>query len=88
MIKDMNDTPQSVQDLVSWIRDLPAHVNLIQLNRTEFFPEQPSTDDAVEAFAAELDRHQIPHTVRQHRGAGILAGCGQLRSHQVHGMAT
>ena len=83
MIKDVNDTPQAAQSLVTWVRDIPVHVNLIHLNISESFAGDPSTDDAFEAFATVLDRYQIPHTVRQRRGASIQAGCGQLRSRQT-----
>jgi len=80
MINGMNDTPQAAKNLVSWVRDIPVHVNLIKLNATESFSGEPSMDDAVQAFTAVLDRHQIPHTMRQRRGASIQAGCGQLRN--------
>ena len=83
MIKDINDIPQAAQNLVSWARDIPAHVNLMRLNSSEAFLGEPSTDDAFAAFTAVLDRNKIPHTVRQRRGVSILAGCGQLRSRQV-----
>jgi 23S rRNA (adenine2503-C2)-methyltransferase len=83
MIKGVNDTPQAAHSLVSWVRDLPVHVNLIQLNVTDSFSGEPSTDEAVEAFISVLDRHQILHTMRQRRGGSIQAGCGQLRSRQA-----
>jgi 23S rRNA (adenine2503-C2)-methyltransferase len=80
MIKGLNDTPGAALDLVSWARDVPVHLNLIRLNASEFFSGEPSTDEAVDAFTAVLERYGIPHTMRQRRGAGIQAGCGQLRS--------
>ena len=52
--------PQAAQNLVSWVRDLPVHVNLIQLNVTDTFSGEPSSTDAVDAFIAVLDHHQIP----------------------------
>ena len=71
MIKGVNDTPQAAQNLVSWVREIPVHVNLIRLNTSRFFSGGSSTEDAFEAFAAVLDRYQIPHTVRQRRGGSI-----------------
>ncbi len=87
MIKGVNDTSRAAQNLVSWVRDLPVHINLIQLNVTDTFSGEPSTTDAVDAFIAVLDHHQIPHTMRQRRGGSIRAGCGQLRSHHMDEMA-
>lgn len=83
MIKGVNDTPQAAKNLVSWVQDIPVHVNLIRLNVSESFSGEPSSNDTFEAFTSVLDEYQIPHTVRQRRGASIRAGCGQLRSRQI-----
>jgi 23S rRNA (adenine2503-C2)-methyltransferase len=78
MIGGINDSLEQAQALVAWLQDLPAHVNLIQLNPTNDGRYLPAAPEAVEAFAAALDQHGIPHTMRQRRGGGIHAGCGQL----------
>jgi 23S rRNA (adenine2503-C2)-methyltransferase len=78
MIKGINDTPEQAAALVGWLTELPSHVNLIQLNPAPGYDEARSDPETVRAFAEILDRHQIPHTMRQRRGAGIEAGCGQL----------
>jgi 23S rRNA (adenine2503-C2)-methyltransferase len=83
MIKEVNDSSQVALNLVSWVRDLPVHVNLIRLNASECYAGEPATEDALTEFTAVLDSYHIPHTVRQRRGAGIQAGCGQLRSRQI-----
>ncbi len=83
MIEGVNDTVEQAEALAAWIRQTPAHVNLIQLNPAGDFAGRPSSPEAVEAFAAELDRFGIAHTMRQRRGAGINAGCGQLRAAQM-----
>lgn len=82
MIAGVNDTEAQAQALVSWLDDLPAHVNLIRLNPTSTYGGLPSTATATEAFSAILDAHGIPHTMRQRRGSGIDAGCGQLYARQ------
>jgi len=78
MIAGVNDTQEQALALVTWLQGLPSHVNLIRLNPTSAYDGVPSTREATEAFSAILDQHQIPHTMRQRRGAGIDAGCGQL----------
>jgi len=82
MIAGVNDTPEQAQALATWLRGLPSHVNLIKLNPPSAYDRAPSTREATEAFSAILDQHQIPHTMRQRRGAGIDAGCGQLYARQ------
>jgi 23S rRNA (adenine2503-C2)-methyltransferase len=83
MIDGVNDTPQQAEALVARLADLPAHVNLIRLNPTPGYSGRSSTLAAIEAFAAVLDRAQVPHTMRQRRGGAIEAGCGQLRRREL-----
>ena len=78
MIDGVNDSPAQAEALATRLQGLPSHVNLIQLNPTSNSRYRPSSAEAIEAFAAVLDRYEIPHTMRQRRGAGIEAGCGQL----------
>jgi 23S rRNA (adenine2503-C2)-methyltransferase len=82
MIDGINDKLEQAEALAKWLHGLPAHVNLIRLNPTRDGRYQPASEQTVEAFAASLDRHGIPHTMRQRRGDGIHAGCGQLRTMQ------
>jgi 23S rRNA (adenine2503-C2)-methyltransferase len=80
MIHNVNDSPEQASVLAEALHDLPAHVNLIQLNPTLDIRYQPASEQAVEAFGARLDHFGIPHTMRQRRGGAIGAGCGQLRT--------
>jgi 23S rRNA (adenine2503-C2)-methyltransferase len=84
MIAGVNDSPAQAEALVARLEGIPAHVNLIHLNPTAVYKGQPASPEAVEAFVAVLDRAGIPHTMRQHRGANIQAGCGQLRARTPH----
>ena len=79
MIDGRNDTPEMAQLLIRRLRGLPAHVNLIPLNRIEESPLQPSTRQAVAAFQNALDDAGITATVRRTLGSDIDASCGQLR---------
>lgn len=82
MISGVNDTQEQALALVAWLQGLHSHVNLIRLNPTSAYVGAPSSEEATEAFSAILDQRQIPHTMRQRRGAGIDAGCGQLYARQ------
>jgi 23S rRNA (adenine2503-C2)-methyltransferase len=80
MIGGVNDTPEQAEALCARLAGIPAHVNLIRLNPTLDYHGRPSSPAAIESFRAILDWAHIPHTMRQRRGAAIVAGCGQLRS--------
>ena len=79
MIDGVNDTPQMAQLLIRRLRGLPAHVNLIPLNRIAESPLQPSTRQALAAFQKALEDAGITATVRRTLGGDIDASCGQLR---------
>lgn len=79
MIDGVNDTPQMARLLIRRLKGLPAHVNLIPLNRIEESPLQPSSRQAVMNFQKTLEDAGITATVRRTLGGDIDASCGQLR---------
>lgn len=79
MIRDLNDTPEKAAELLKLLKGLPAHVNLIPLNRVEESPLIPSTRKAVAAFQGLLEQGGVSCTVRRTLGGEIDASCGQLR---------
>ena len=79
MIGGVNDTPEAARTLLKRLKGLPAHMNLIPLNKVEESPLKPSTRQAVQQFQKILEEGGIPATVRRTLGADINASCGQLR---------
>jgi len=79
MIDGVNDTLEAAKILISRLKGLPAHLNLIPLNYVEESPLRPSTKQAVEQFQGLLEKAGIPATVRRTLGSDIDASCGQLR---------
>ena len=79
MIAGVNDTPAAARELLEKMRGLPAHFNLIPLNRVEESPLKPSSRVAVAEFQRILEQGGIPATVRRTLGGDIDASCGQLR---------
>ena len=79
MIGGVNDSPQAAQELISRLKGMSAHVNLIPLNHVEESPLKPSTKQAVARFQKLLEDAGIPATVRRSLGGDIDASCGQLR---------
>lgn len=79
MIDGVNDSPADARELLTRMRGLPAHFNLIPLNRVEESPLKPSSRLAVAEFQRILEQGGIPATVRRTLGGDIDASCGQLR---------
>jgi len=78
LIDGQNDSPEEARCLAQLVRGMPAHINLIPLNRTAGFDGQPTLSAATTRFQAILREHGLPVTFRQRRGLDIAAGCGQL----------
>ena len=79
MIDGVNDSVEDARELISRLRGLPAHFNLIPLNHVEESPLKPSSKSAVALFQKTLEDAGIPATVRRTLGGDIDASCGQLR---------
>ena len=79
MIDGVNDSVADAKELLSRLRGLPAHFNLIPLNHVEESPLKPSPRAAVAAFQKTLESGGITATVRRTLGGDIDASCGQLR---------
>ena len=80
LIADTNDRRQDAIELADYARSLRAHVNLIPLNPTPGYPTIGTEHAGVVAFRDELSRRGVNATIRQNRGTGIDAACGQLRA--------
>jgi len=74
----VNDSPEAARKLVKLLRGLRAKINIFPFN---YYPgakfEAPSPA-SVEEFQRILKEKNFTATVRQSRGAGIMAACGQL----------
>ena len=87
LIAGKNDTTEGASALANVLNrhlrtrttTMPIHVNLIPVNEVEETGFSRSSDEAVKAFAAVLEKRGIRATVRRKLGADINASCGQLR---------
>ena len=77
MLAGVNDSHVQARQLADVLDPKMFKVNLIPFNPTDSGFEGSSAK-AIEAFAAELERHGIGATVRLTRGRDIAAACGQL----------
>ncbi len=78
LIAGQNDSVDQARQLAALVRDIPAQVNLIPLNRTRGYLGEPGEHGAVERFHRTLREQGVKVSVRQRRGIDIAAGCGQL----------
>ena len=65
MIAGFNDTPACADRLAALLRGMPAHVNLIPLNKVERSPLEPSSRDTIRRFQGRLESKNINATVRR-----------------------
>ncbi len=80
MLKGVNDSPAEARALVQLIKGIPAKINLIPFNPWPGSPYQCSSWEAIERFAAVINRAGYASPIRTPRGRDILAACGQLKS--------
>ena len=85
MIDGVNDSEANARELVSRLKGLGAHVNLIPLNHVEESPLKPSSRAAVARFQKILEDGGVTATVRRTLGGDIDASCGQLRRKYTKG---
>jgi 23S rRNA (adenine2503-C2)-methyltransferase len=83
LIHGMNDSVEDARALVSLVKGMLCHVNLIPINPVEGLSLEVSPRHTIEAFQRELDQAGIPNTVRLRRGLDIQAGCGQLCTEEL-----
>ena len=83
MLKGVNDSPADAKALVQLIAGIPAKINLIPFNAWPGAPYECSSPEAIEQFAAIVNKAGYSAPVRAPRGRDILAACGQLRSESV-----
>jgi 23S rRNA (adenine2503-C2)-methyltransferase len=80
MLKGVNDSPAEAKALVQLIKGVPAKINLIPFNPWPGSPYECSSWEAIEGFAAVINRAGYASPIRKPRGRDILAACGQLKS--------
>jgi len=79
MINGVNDSGECAEQLVSILRGLLCHVNLIPLNDVEERSHTRTSEQGIHYFQKYLEKNRINVTIRKGMGADIDAACGQLR---------
>lgn len=79
MIEGVNDTDECAAKLVSLLKGLLCHVNLIPLNAVKERKTRRSEASSIHYFQKYLENAGINVTIRKGMGGDIEAACGQLR---------
>lgn len=81
MLEGINDSDSDARKLAEYVRSVGKlqllHVNLIRYNETAE-GLRPSSRESVARFKAELEKRNIPVTIRKSLGSEIQGACGQL----------
>jgi 23S rRNA (adenine2503-C2)-methyltransferase len=78
LLDGVNDSPDQARKLIKLLHGVRAKVNLIPFNQHRDAPFRPSSEERIRAFQDTLLKAHITATVRQSRGSGVGAACGQL----------
>ena len=76
--KGINDRQADIDALVSYCKQVPSKVNLIEYNAIGDDQFEQATPMAISAYTTALKDNRISVTVRRSRGKDIDAACGQL----------
>ena len=85
LVKGFNDSRGDAEELAGRLRRFPCRVNLIPLSPVEEFAGEAPPRAAMEAFLQVLERNGVEGTLRDSKGKGVDAACGQLRRRSING---
>lgn len=78
LIKDLNDTITSAQQLAAYLKDIKCNINLIPYNPTAKNDYKRPSNNSIMKFKYLMEHSGKKVTVRLERGGDIDAACGQL----------
>lgn len=79
LIEGVNDSRRDAQALAGRLRAFSCRVNLIPLSPVPEFSGRTPSRGRIRAFQEVLQERGVSVTVRESKGVGVNAACGQLR---------
>ncbi|MEG1870970.1 MAG: 23S rRNA (adenine(2503)-C(2))-methyltransferase RlmN, partial [Peptostreptococcaceae bacterium] len=79
LIKGVNDSEADAKALAILLKGMLCHVNLIPINKVEERDYEKPDKTFIYKFRDNLEKNNIPATVRISMGSDISGACGQLR---------
>ena len=83
LVKDVNDTPECASQLISLVRGMNCHINLIPVNPIKERDYEQSEKNAIHEFKGRLEKSGVNVTIRREMGRDIDGACGQLRKSYI-----
>lgn len=84
LMKDINDSQEDLESLISYCKPLLCHVNLIPLNEIDDSPYKPVSKKIMNSWQHALESKGIACSIRNSRGSDIAGACGQLAAKHIN----
>ena len=85
LVRDVNDSEDCARQLISLVKGMNCHINLIPVNPIKERDYRQSEQKAIHAFKNKLEKNGINVTIRREMGRDIDGACGQLRKRYISG---
>ena len=79
LVKGENDSIECAEQLISLVKDLNCHINLIPVNPIKERDYRQTELADINKFKNRLEKNKIKVTIRREMGRDIDGACGQLR---------
>lgn len=83
LVQGVNDSEENAAELITRIKGMNCHVNLIPVNPIKERSYTHSEDKYIQKFKFILEKNHINCTIRREMGSDIDAACGQLRKSYI-----
>ena len=83
LVRDVNDSEDCARQLISLVKGMNCHINLIPVNPIKERDYRQSEQKAIHAFKNKLEKNGINVTIRREMGRDIDGACGQLRKSYI-----
>ena len=80
LVKGVNDKKEHAEELISRVKGMNCHINLIPVNPIKEREYRQSAKQAVLQFKSRVEKYKINATIRREMGRDINGACGQLRN--------
>lgn len=79
LVQGINDSEENANELVTRVKGMNCHVNLIPVNPIKERNYTHSEEKYIQKFKLVLEKNHTQCTIRREMGSDIDAACGQLR---------
>ena len=83
LVAGVNDTKEDAEELVTLVKGMNCHINLIPVNPIKEREYRQSNKEQIQVFRARIEKSGISATVRREMGRDIDGACGQLRRRHI-----